>query len=253
MLWRVNGYDILYCLDCGLIFADVSESDILNTYEMDYYKNVYPDYQSDKNIHERNNGALLKEIEKYFVPGRMIEVGSAFGFFLDSATKRKWKSVGYEMSQYASEIARTQYHQDVRNADFLTHDSEDKVDLVCMFDTIEHLLRPSLYIEKISKILKKEGGVVITTGDISSFFSKICGQRWRMIAPPIHVYYYSRKTITLLLKKYGFEILSISTESKYQNLNSVLKYVVDIDKKLIPAIPIKINLGDLMLVIAKKS
>jgi SAM-dependent methyltransferase len=252
ILWRINGYDIMRCFDCGLIYANVVESDIENAYEMDYYKSVYPDCESDRNIHEINNVMMLQKIEDYFSPGTMIEIGSAFGFFLEIAGRRKWKAAGYEMSKYASMIARTQYHQDVKNADFLADDIRDKVDVICMFDTIEHLLRPSLYIEKISHTLKNGGGLVVTTGDISSWVARIFGKRWRMFVPPLHVYYYSRKTITRLLERFGFEILSISNESKYQNLNSILKYQFGINKKAIPRIPIKVNIGDIMQTITAK-
>lgn len=252
ILWHINGYDIIRCPNCNLIYANVSESDIVHIYEMDYYKSVYPDYESDRNIHEINNVKLLQKIEQYFLPGTLIEIGSAFGFFLGVAGKRKWKASGYEMSEYASRIARSEYHQDVKNTDFLAYDSRYKVDVVCMFDTIEHLLRPSRYIEKISHTLKNGGGLIVTTGDISSWFAQVCGKKWRMVAPPLHVYYYSRKTITRLLEQYGFEVLSISNESKYQNLNSILKYQFGINKKAIPKIPIKVNIGDIMQIIAKK-
>jgi len=182
----------------------------------------------------------------------MIEIGSAFGFFLDLARRRGWKAYGYETSEYASMIARTKYHQDVKTVDFLTDDTKTKANVICMFDTIEHLLKPSLYIEKISDTLKDGGGLVITTGDISSWVARVSGKKWRMIVPPLHIYYYSRTTITTLLEQYGFKILSISNESKYQNLNSILKYQFGINKKAVPQLPVKINIGDIMQVVAKK-
>lgn len=243
----------MQCRNCGLVFADVKESDIVNVYEEDYYKSVYPDYESDKNIHELNNIKLLEKIETYFTPGTMIEIGSAFGFFLEVAGKRKWKAVGYEMSEYASGLARTKYLQDVRTVDFLADSIQSPVDVICMLDTIEHLLRPSLYIEKISHTLKNNGGLIVSTGDISSWFSRLSGKRWRMFVPPLHIYYYSRTTITYLLEKYGFKILAIHSDSKYQNFNSILKYQFGFNKRSMPQIPIKVNAGDIMQVIARKS
>jgi SAM-dependent methyltransferase len=253
VLWYSNGYEIRQCPACDLIYTNVSESDILHAYEIDYYKSVYPDYENDRNIHELNNMKLLQKIERYFAPGTLIEIGSAFGFFLAAAGRRNWNAYGYETSEYASTVARTKYHQDVRTVDFLVDPLPAKVDLICMFDTIEHLLRPSLYVEKISSSLKPGGGLVITTGDISSWAARLSGKRWRMIVPPLHVYYYSRKTITRLLEKYGFKILSISNEWKYQNLNSIFTYQFGIDKKAIPQIPIRVNLGDIMQVIARNA
>ncbi|MCC6759309.1 MAG: class I SAM-dependent methyltransferase [Candidatus Omnitrophica bacterium] len=235
-----------------MVFANVVESDIVQAYEKDYYQTIYHDYESDRNIHDKNNIQFLQDIEKHFSPGTMIEIGSAFGFFLDTAKKRKWETTGYEMSEYASMIARDKYHQNIKTTDFLKDVIPNKVDLIAMFDTIEHLLKPSHYIEKFSQTLKPGGGLIITTGDISSFVARLSGIKWRMIYPPLHIYYYSPKTITRLLEKYGFEILSITRESKYQNLNSILQHLFGIPKKVIPAIPISVNIGDIMQVIARK-
>lgn len=251
-LWHVKGYDIVQCSNCNLVYANVTENDTENIYEMDYYKQVYPDYESDKNIHDLNNKRLLQKIEEYFSPGTIVEIGSAFGFFLDAAGRRGWKSLGYETSEYASRIARERYHQNIRK-DFLSDTTNTNVDVVCMFDTIEHLLKPSQYIEKIFHIIPQGGGLIITTGDLSSWMSRVLGKRWRMIVPPLHVYYYSPKTITRLLEAHGFDIVSISHEAKYQNLNSMFQYLLGLNKNTMPKIPIPVNFWDIMLVIARKA
>lgn len=252
ILWSIHGYKILRCLECNLVYANVNKSDIENAYEEGYYKNVYPDYESDRNIHLMNNDILLDQIGKYFSLGTLLEIGSAFGFFVGSAASRGWKALGYENSRYASQVAQERYKQNVRNEDFLDAEIDKPVDIVCLFDTIEHLLRPSIYIEKISNILSKGGGLILTTGDIGCLFSRILRRRWRMLAPPLHIYYYSPETISCLLEKYGFEIVSINHPHKYQNFNSILQYLFRINKNKLPHIPIRINLGDIMLIIAKR-
>ena len=252
LIWDVNGYDIVQCSKCGLVYAIVTENDIENIYEMDYYKQVYPDYESDKNIHDRNNTRLLQKIEQHFAPATIVEIGSAFGFFLDAAKKRGWKTLGYETSEYASRIAREKYFQNIKD-DFLNDTIDDSVNVVCMFDTIEHLLSPSQYIEKIFHTLPKGGGLIITTGDLSSRMARVFRTKWRMIVPPLHVYYYTPKTITRLLEAHGFEILSISHEAKYQNINSIFQYQFGLDKNAIPKVPILVNFWDIMLVIARKA
>lgn len=251
VIWHVKGYDIVRCPNCNLVYADVTEHDIANIYEMDYYKRIYPDYESDKNIHDLNNIRLLQKIEKYFSPGAIVEIGSAFGFFLEAAGNRGWKTLGYETSEYARGIAREQYRQNIKS-DFLADPPANNADVVCMFDTIEHLLHPSMYIERIYQSLEKGGGLVVTTGDIASWMARVFGKHWRMVVPPLHVYYYSQVTISRLLKQHGFAVLSVSHETKYQNLNSIFQYLIGLNKNSIPQIPMKVNFGDIMLVIAKK-
>jgi 2-polyprenyl-3-methyl-5-hydroxy-6-metoxy-1,4-benzoquinol methylase len=155
LLWRVNKIDILKCKHCGLIFADV---DNIPIYNEDYYKTVYPDYERDIVIHRKNNEMLLNCIERWFSVGRLLEVGSAFGFFVQCAKRRGWDAMGLEISQYSSNIATQKYKCRVENEDFLEKQFHYGFDLVCMIDTIEHLSKPSLYIEKVARTVKYGGG-----------------------------------------------------------------------------------------------
>ena len=250
-LWNVKGYKIFRCPTCDLIYADVSRENLRNAYESDYYRKIYPGYETDRNVHNMNNKVILDAIEGFSKGGKLLEIGSAFGFFLKSAEDRGWHVVGFETSNYASTVAREKFGLDVRNADFLTQPVEGQYDFVCLLDTLEHLTDPSSVIQKIVGILSPKGGIIITTADINSFPSRLFGKRWRMIAPPFHIYYYTLKTLSHLLTKHGLTIVSVKYSGKYQNLGSILQYSLGISKARFPVIPIYVNLRDIMTVIAR--
>lgn len=254
LLCKAKGYDFYKCKNimCELIYADVRQEDIESLYEEDYYKKVYQDYESDRDIHLMNDNILLKKIEKYFQVGDLLEIGSAFGFFIECAKNRGWNALGLETSKYASEVAKEKYGNNVQNADFLQENMENGFDVVCILATIEHVLNPSLFINKIADMLKPGGGVIMTTPNIDTLFAKFCGRRWRHIYPPFHISYFSPKSISFLIQKYGFRVLSVDSLGQYYNFSSVLQYLFGIDKKRLPSFPIWINLGDAMTVIAKK-
>jgi SAM-dependent methyltransferase len=253
-LCKLKDYNFYKCNKCSLIYADVNKIDLDNAYEAEYYRMVYPDYESDRNIHHLNSNMILSEVDKYFKVGRLLEIGSAFGFFLASAANRGWDTTGYEISKYASQIANNKYRNNVLNRDFLTDNTnENYYDVCCLLDTIEHLLNPSFFINKISKALKPGGGLIITTGDVNSMLARLFLKKWRLIDPPLHVHYFSPKSLAFLLEKYGFSIVSIKHLMKYQNLGSILRYLCNIKKSRIMNLPIRINLGDIMTVIARKN
>jgi len=77
------------------------------------------------------------------------------------------------------------------------------------------------------------------------------GKRWRMVHLPFHLYYYSPRSITTLLEKHGFSVVSIKHDGKYQNLGSIAQYLFRIPKETFPAVLVKINLGDIMTVTAR--
>lgn len=246
-----NIFTILKCSNCHLVFANVKKSDLDNSYEEDYYSTAYPDYESDEKFHKKNNKMALKEIEQFFKPGKLVEIGSSFGFFLKVAESNGWNCSGFEISKYSSKVAREKYKVDVKNSDFLSEKMSRDNDMLVMLDTIEHLLDPSAVIKKASEVLKPGGGIYIPTGDINSLFARLCGRKWRLMTPPLHIYFYTPETITKLLNKHGFTVLKISHGGKYYNLGSLFQYVAGISKNKIPQIPIKVNMGDVMTVIAR--
>jgi SAM-dependent methyltransferase len=240
------------CDSCGLVSADLTPEDIAGAYDADYYKTAYPDYELDAKIHARNAEIVLDRIERLIEPGRLIEVGSAFGFFLQVASRRGWRITGYEMSDHAASIARERYGLDVRAEDFGVASIEGEADLVVMLDTIEHLLEPGAMIDKCSRTLRAGGLLYLTTGDLDSLFAKICGHRWRMIAPPLHVYYFTPDILRRLLGKYGLEVVQIVHPPKYHDIASIVRYFSRGRISLPWSLPIPVNVGDTMAVLARK-
>ena len=138
-----------------------------------------------------------------------------------------------------------------------------KYDIVCMWDTIEHLKRPDLFIKKINKVLKKDGLFALTTGDISSKIAKLRGKKWRLIHPPTHVHYFSRKTLVNLLTINDFEVVYVGYPGFYRSLDNVfynifvlrlkLEFLYKFFKKtFIFKTSFYFNTYDIMYVIAKK-
>lgn len=252
LLWNINGFDIYKCKNCDLIYAIVHENDLENAYETDYYKKVYPDYEADKKVYDLNSKLTLKLMEKYSNKGKLLEIGCAFGFFLKFAKDTGWETTGFEISKYASKLAKEKYRINVINSNFLTYQSDEKYDFACLFDTIEHLQDPSSMIKKVAEALKPSSKIIITTGNIDALSAKVLGSKWRLLAPPLHIYYYTPKTLSALLEKHGFKVLTVKHTGKYFNIGSILKFFLGINKDKLPVVPIKINLGDIMTIIAEK-
>ncbi len=251
LLWNVKGYSVYRCPKCDLAYADCSGVDLSSVYEEDYYKKVYPDYETDREAHNRNHEALLDGIERMVNTGTMLEIGSAFGFFLDCAGRRGWETIGYESSAYASSLARNKYGVNVMHEDFLDASTKVQYDCACIFDTIEHVADPNAMVGKVASVLKPGGYMVVTTGDIASPLARIMGKRWRMIQPPFHLYFFSPRSMTSLLEKHGFSVCSITHDGKYQNLGSIAQYLFKIPKRVLPGLMFRINPGDIMTVTAR--
>jgi hypothetical protein len=121
-----------------------------------------------------------------------------------------------------------------------------------MLDTIEHLLDPGAMVDKASRTLRTGGLLYLTTGDLDSLYAKVFGRRWRMIAPPLHVYYFTPDTIRRLLAEHGLETVQVTHPPKYHDISSVAKHFSGGRISLPWSLPVPLNLGDTMAVLARK-
>lgn len=255
--------DLLRCNQCNLIFyrdiKDIVPSDVYNT---DYFNNRYYSYSLDKHVLQRNFSKRLETIGKFLDHGKLLEIGSAYGFFLELA-KKDFSVYGIDIAQDAVRYSNEELKiPNVTCGDYLsTRYEESFFDVICLFDTIEHLKEPQKYLEKAYRELKTGGMIILTTGDIASFTAKTQKEKWRLINIPTHLFYFSFSNLKILLKRHNFEIIHKSYPGYYRSLASMLYLTVFKDRKSITSskmfqslrkLHIYLNLYDIMLVVARK-
>lgn len=255
--WNELYSGLCKCKSCGFIRAEDNFFNIQPSkiYERKYYTNgEYLNYKKERNALEKNFSGRIEEIIKYKREGKLLEIGCAYGYFLNIA-KIYFNTIGIELDSTTQKIAKDTSGQKVIRGDFLKiRIPKNSYDVICMFDVIEHLINPAKYLSKIKKTLKKDGLVVIETGDIESSLAKFQKEKWRLINPDVHLSYFSRKTLTELLNGNGFEVLDVKYVGFSRTIAQVIykltgyKKLPNILFKIYP----KINFYDLMLVVAQK-
>src|SRR2546421_7159469 len=217
---------VIRCAACGLVYA----SPVLNEggnhdYTESYYRQgVYADYLSDRKAIRRNAGRALKDLERLAPGGRaLLDIGCATGFFLEAARDKGWNVRGLEISEYASEYARTQLCLDVEQGSIttLTRD-HPKFDVITLWDTIEHLDRPDVALINARRMMRDKGVLVLSTGDYGSLLRRVSGKRWRLFADPTHNFFFDARTIKRLLSQTGYEIIRLTRRGKWVSLSMIL-------------------------------
>jgi predicted TPR repeat methyltransferase len=237
-------------------------------YTENYFKGEeYLDYLEDQDVQRVNFLDRTNTYKKVSgtAPKQILEIGCAYGLFGDVARKVWPEShyVGYDVVGEAIDHAQITLNLDARNQDYLTAAPEQKSDAIFMWDVIEHLQHPDKFIEKIATECTDGAYLSITTGDISAMLPRFQKRSWRMIHPPSHLHYFSRKTITELLESKGFDVVHCSYPAIkrsarliYFGLFMLNKQAPNWVKKLHNAIPsrwaIGINTFDIMFIIARK-
>jgi SAM-dependent methyltransferase len=265
---RIPG--LLSCEECAFTTADLnlSEAQLRQLYTADYFAgNEYRDYVADRPVIEKQFRFRLRRLLP-FVPNalekNLFEIGCAHGFFLEVARSAFHSVEGIDISDDAVAYARQHLGVEASSSEFLTHPFVVPPDLICLWDTIEHLARPDLYLQRIANSLPQKGILALTTGDIGSWLARTRGGRWRQIHPPTHLHYFSRHTLARLLSRYGFVIKFIGSEGMYRSVDT-MAYIVLCLKHNLPGLyswlrktpllrrDLYLNLGDILFVVAEKT
>ncbi len=260
---------LVSCRNCGFVSADldISDAELATLYGKDYFHGKeYLDYiaeQESLRLNFRDRIKALRKIVPDLAERDLFEIGCAYGFFLDEVQGSVRSAIGIDISHEAVRYAREVVGVAAQEADYLTFDVPKKFGTLVMWDTIEHLKRPDLFLAKMRKDLLPGGVLALTTGDIGSLNARLRGRKWRLIHPPTHLQYFSVTTITALLDRHGFETVHVSHPGNSRNLRAVLHYILAIrmnQKGWYEALKpwrvldlrLTVNLLDIMFVIARR-
>jgi SAM-dependent methyltransferase len=258
------------CRRCGFVtWPGSATADLTSVYDQTYFTEVdYPDYQGNEASLRLSMRRHLTQMARYGrMGGRLLEIGCAYGFFLDEAARVFDHVVGIDVIAPAVGKARERFGVDARVGHFLEMDcGSERFDVFCLWDTVEHLPRPDEFLAKIRDLSTSESRLYLTTGDISSLNARLRGARWRQIHPPSHLHYFSRETIRRLLERGGFEVVGFETASYYHTVYNVLASMAlresttaRVARGILRAIGeattrrfgLWVNLGDIMFVAAR--
>ena len=262
---------LLKCSSCGFVTANmsISENDLQKIYTKNYFAGEeYLDYLNDKPIIQHNfkrrvdyilkkvNGATIKNA---------LEIGCAYGFFAEVLLNRLPHTTykGFDISDDATRYAREVLKIDANSTDYLTDKPQVTYTDAFMWDVIEHLREPQLFISKIHSELQTGGHIYITTGDIASLMARFKKQNWRLIHPPSHLHYFSVDTITKLLQNTGFRVIDVSYPLLWRSVRQIFYSLFILNKpaskilhKIHTIIPesfrFPLNTFDIMFVVAEK-
>jgi SAM-dependent methyltransferase len=203
--------DIVRCAACG--HMQLAQMPTAERLESEYADAASDDYLAEEPGQRATARDALARMERHIAPGRLADLGCWVGFLAAEAQQRGWAPTGVEPSTWAAARARERGIE-VLEAPLLEAPlPEREFTAVTMGDVIEHLPDPGGALDRVRALLRDDGVVWLALPDAGSLLARAMGRRWWSVIPT-HVQYFTRASITRLLRQRGFEVLEVQTSPK---------------------------------------
>ena len=212
-------YQIVKCKKCGLVYSNP----ILEYGKIEkLYKKSFTSYDTHLENLKETYGFYLRELNKYVGTIHelsLLEIGCGNGFFLEEALKQGYIVYGIEPGKKSAQKAKPNIKKNIvvdifRPGLF----RKNFFDVVCCFQTFDHIPNPNEFLNECYKVLKKGGFILFFNHDASSFSAKILGEKSPIIDIE-HTYLYDKKTMPRIFTKHKFKILEIKSAINIHSLS----------------------------------
>jgi SAM-dependent methyltransferase len=141
-------------------------------------------------------------------PGRLLEVGSGYGLFLAAARDAGYQVHGIELSRTGVGVAREELGLDVL-AGQLADAPVEPADVICFWDTLEHVPDPLTFLREVRARLAPGGLIALSVPYISSVPARALGARWWTLKPEQHIWHFTGRTLAFLAARAGLVITDV--------------------------------------------
>jgi SAM-dependent methyltransferase len=237
------------CKNCALVFIIPmpDESDLV-----DAYTNNLEEIHSSENRNRiksfkrvfswlKAKNFYLKNETKY-----IADIGCASGAFLICAKNEGLETIGFEPSKTLASMAQNEYSLNVINSIFSSSQfSERKLDMVTLWDVLEHIAKPNSLIKEISTSLKPQGLLLVNIPVLDSLVARVLRNSWPFYLD-VHVLYFKKRTLIKYLELHGFRYLSSKSYWQTLSVGYLISRYIQIPLLLnsfLINIPLRYNMG----------
>lgn len=246
---KIHNLSVIFCQECEAYFAHPMSSD-------EFLRKWYSEEEKKKRWNNDLNLAIKANheqnrynYEEYFRiasetlnldgRGKVLEIGCYSGLFL-----KKFKDLGYECKGIDLNEGFVRYGKENYGLDlecgtvFDFKFTEKYFDIIIFHQVLEHLSDPKSFLKEVRRILKDDGYIFLSVPNTGSIIFKLENKflrdfiKHRFIDMPNHLFYFSKKSLKLLLKQTGFESSALTTFGSKESSKEILRKMGADDESL---------------------
>lgn len=209
-----DDHNVVLCKNCGLGYLNPQQDDSI-------YKKYYQSYNRSNVISASIDNilklyryrkilarylyeklSLLENINEF----KLLDVGSGIGALMYYLSEYDWIVEGLEISDNDLRYSIEQLGLKTHHGWIFDHDLKyQNYDILVNTAVIEHFTNPLDALKEMNLLLRDGGYIYINTQDLFGMVLRNGINSWFKF---VHTYYYTLKTLSSLLIKAGFEIVS---------------------------------------------
>jgi len=212
--------NLVKCKGCGLTCLNprYNEEDERKFYASEYFgrEGIEAWSAARMSVFKHN----LKILNTHKKGGKLLDLGCGMGQFLKITRDDGWDVMGIDISTPAAEYARLTFGIEIIESSLEKANLKDNFfDVVAAFNIIDQLSDPLKELKEIHRVLKENGVILIRVSNLGfhvfldsflNFIMRINNMWTNTERPPaFHNYMFNRETAAAMLKKAGFNNVTI--------------------------------------------
>lgn len=138
--------------------------------------------------------------------GKLLDIGSGTGAFLDEMNKNGWNVAGLEPDTDARKVASDLYGLKLQDLTALYQLPADSFDAITLWHVLEHVHDLHTTVSQLRHLLKNNGWLIIAVPNYTSVDAGIYKEYWAAYDVPRHLYHFSPASMQVLMEKNELEI-----------------------------------------------
>jgi 2-polyprenyl-3-methyl-5-hydroxy-6-metoxy-1,4-benzoquinol methylase len=244
-----KGYTFSRCSSSSCSHLYVDPMPTLEELDNYYSKNTAGVENSDSwtmvEDYERNPSLICKFYEKSRIrflrrrahldfASSVLDVGCSTGMFL-----RVLKDLGFvnlmgvdvskQQIAHCNEVNEIEAYRQIEDIP-----TNRIFDLVTLYKVLEHVPNPVEVLSQSAQRLSSHGRLVVDVPNYRSLYRVVSGKKWLWLIPPVHLQYFSPKSIEKLASEVGLEVDYASTKSTSTYIYIVTHHIFEALGKQLP-------------------
>ncbi|MBN1162196.1 class I SAM-dependent methyltransferase [Patescibacteria group bacterium] len=141
--------------------------------------------------------------------GNLLDVGCGEDPFLEVQKKRGYNVYGTDVDKTAREhFKKLGIEVRIGNLQNVKW-SKNFFDVITLWHTLEHDVKPQETLKECYKILKDSGTLIISVPNFNSLERKIFNEHWIYLSPPRHIFQFTPESLSKVLADVGFRVYKV--------------------------------------------